>query len=490
MAPARTRKLSRSELGGLAARGITVPTYDLDAVSVGHVHIGPGVFHRAHQAVHAERLLNAGHRHAAIAAISLRSAALRDALAGQDLLYMFVEQDADECAPALIGALREVLVAEEDPLAAIERLADPAVTVVTTTVTEAGYCFTPIDRQLDMANAGVLHDVADPDRSTTMPGLVAAALARRRERGITPFAVVPCDNIQGNGELAKTVVSQLAAARDPRLGEWIAGEVPFCSTMVDRIVPGTRDADRRLVAELTGVEDAWPVMTEPFSQWVVELQPGADLSVWADAGVQLVGDVGDYERLKLQVLNATHSALAYLGMLNGHATIGAAIADPGIDAFIERLLENEIIPAVVPPVGVDVSAYSATTLTRFANPALEFSVAKVAGDGSLKLTQRFLPTVEVLLAGRRPIDGTATVFAAWMWCLLGPTSTDLAVIDPLSASLRHVVAGNRGEPLKIVDQVLRDAGVFGPPGRDERFVEAVARRAEQVWADPRGALAS
>jgi fructuronate reductase len=480
IAPTDPNRLCRSRLPELARRGVDVPAYDIDAVGVGHAHIGPGVFHRAHQAVYADRAIAAGMATAGICAISMRSSRLRDALVPQDLLYTCTEIGAGAAPPRVVGSIREVLFAD-DIETIVDRLTDPAIRLVTISATEAAYCIAPATQTIDTTHPDVVHDLADPSRPRTVPGLVLAALKQRRQLGVAPFAVVPCDNLEGNGTLAAAAVRGLAAHRDRQLASWIDGAVPFCSTMVDRIVPTTTDAHVALVTDRTGALDAWPVVTEPFTQWVVQRHPAVDLASWEDVGVEVVDDVAAHEQLKLRVVNGAHSALAYLGLRAGHATISAALADPPIAAFVRRLLADEVLPTVVAPPRTDVESYADVALGRFANSALGYSTVKVASDGSVKLGQRLVPTARDLLAEGRPVDAVATVVAAWMWCLFGPRSEQLDVPDPQRDELRTAVAAARGDHRAIVTRLLTTQAVFGTTGSDPAFVAAVLRQAVDVW---------
>ena len=460
-----------------------MPQHDLDDVVVGHVHLGPGVFHRGHQAVYAERALAAGYRNSAICAISMRSREVRAGLEGQDHLYTCLETDAEGSRASVVAAIRQVLVALDDPDAAIERLADPTVTVVTMTVTEAGYCCTPGARVLDRSDPGVRHDVRAPRGPMTMPGLLVAALARRRQQIVAPFAVIPCDNLSANGELARDVLVQMAACTDPGLARWIETSVSFCSTMVDRMVPSTTDATRSAATSLTGVVDLVPVATEPFSQWVIERQATVDLSAWAAAGAELVDDVSRHESLKLRVLNGTHSSLAYLGLRAGLSTVDDALADPQVDRFVRTLLRDEIIPTVTAPCSVDPRRYADTVLARFANRSLGYTTSKVAADGSLKLAERLLPVAIDRIRCGSGVEGIATVFASWMWCVVGPAAARLAIADPRSDELVRAVGGHADDPERVTDRLMRDLGVFGPAAQIAPLVDAVRRRAPSVWSD-------
>jgi len=482
--------LARAWLAAAAARGVAVPAYDLVGVRPSVVHIGPGVFHRAHQAVYGDEVLATGSLSGGICAVSLRSADLHRALARQGHLYTLLERDDGGDRARLIGSIRETIVAAYDPEAALRRLTDPAAQVVTITVTEAGYCSVGPSGPLDTSRPEIAHDLAHPAAPRSLPGLLAEALARRRAAGTAPLTVVSCDNLRANGPATRRVVSEFAEHRGGDLAGWIHGTVAFPSSMVDRMVPATTEDIRALAAERTGMADAWPVVTEPFSQWVLEDTFPGGRPPWERAGVELVADVAPFERAKLRILNGAHSALAYLGLLAGHATIADAVEDAVLRPVVEAMLRDEVVPTLVPPPGLDLAAYAATVLRRFANRPLAYATVKVAGDGSQKLPVRIVGTAADRLAADAGAERLALVVAAWAACVLGPRSGELGIPDP---ELERLL-GSSGTPVPdaaaAVDRLRGlDAG-FGPLGRTPAFAGAVRRHAARLWREHVHAAAS
>jgi fructuronate reductase len=474
---------ARAWLAAADARGAAVPAYGLAGVRPSVVHIGPGVFHRAHQAVYGDDVLATGSATGGICAVSLRSADLHRALAGQGHLYTLLERGDGGDRARLIGSIRETVVAAGDPEAALRRLTDPAVQVVTITVTEAGYCSAGPSGPLDTSRPEIAHDLARPAAPRSLPGLLVEALARRRAAGTAPLTVVSCDNLRANGPATRRVVSELAEHRGGDLAGWVRGAVAFPSSMVDRMVPATTEDVRALAAERTGMADAWPVVTEPFSQWVLEDRFPGGRPPWERAGVELVADVAPFEQAKLRILNGAHSALAYLGLLAGHATIADAVEDPVLRPVVEAMLRHEVVPTLAPPPGLDLPAYAATVLGRFANRPLAYATAKVAGDGSQKLPIRILGTVADRLAAGAGMERLALVVAAWAACVLGPRSGDFAVRDPELDRLLGSPPTPVQDAAAAVDRLLGLDAVFGPLGRTPTFASAVRRQAATLWGE-------
>ncbi|MDO9637298.1 MAG: mannitol dehydrogenase family protein [Pseudotabrizicola sp.] len=408
------------------------------AVPVGIVHLGLGAFFRAHGAVYIEEAMSASGGDWGILGVSLQSSTMRDQLSPQGGTYMALELGPQGETLRHVQSVQGVLVAREDASAVLEAMADPGVKIVSLTVTEKGYCHEPSTGRLNTAHPDIVHDL-DAPLPVSAPGFLVRALALRQQRGLPPFTVLTCDNLPNNGHVVRGVVLDLARAIDPALAAWIEAEGKFPSTMVDRIVPATKPEDIARVEALTGAHDAAPVMHEPFRQWVVEddfvggLRP--DLGA---AGVQLVRDVTEFEHMKLRMLNGTHSSLAYLGYLSGHETIADCMADPVLDQFVQHLWAKEIIPALTPPEGVSLPDYAAALRARYANPGIRHRTWQIAMDGSQKLPQRILGTLETNLAAGRPCPGLMLAVAAWMIYVRG---TDLAgqpieVKDPLAPRLR------------------------------------------------------
>src|SRR3954466_1796068 len=411
--------------------------YDVGAVRVVIVHLGIGAFHRAHQAVYVDDRLAAGETAWGICGVSLRSADTAEALAPQDGLYPVAVRSGAGERLRVIGSVRRLLVAPDDPAALLDAMTDPAVRIVSLTVTEKGYCHDPATGDLNPAHPDVAADLADPASPRSAPGVLVEALRRRRAAGRKPFTVLCCDNLPENGRTVGRVLARFAGLRDPDLGRWGEPGVAFPSTMVDRIVPATSEADRAAVAARLGLEDAWPVMAEPFTQWVIEDRFGDGRPRFEEGGAELVADVAPYELMKLRLLNGSHSTLAYLGYLAGYETVSDTVANLAFARLIRRLMDEEITPTLTVPPGADLSRYKASLLERFANPALKHRTWQIAMDGSQKLPQRLLGTIRDRLRAGAPIERLALGVAAWMRYVLGidEAGRPIDLRDPMSARL-------------------------------------------------------
>jgi fructuronate reductase len=456
-----TARLSMAALAGLPA-GIARPRYDRRAVTPGIVHLGLGAFHRAHQAVMTEAVLEAGARDWGIVAASLRSPATRDALAPQDGLYTVAARE-DECEELrVIGSLCALHVAPEDPAALLRAMADPRTRIVSLTVTEKGYCHDPATGTLDEAHPDIRHDLAAPLAPRSAPGFLVAALRLRRAAGTRPFTVLCCDNLPANGRTVRRVVARLGALHDPGLGDWIEGEVAFPSTMVDRIVPATTPEDRARIDAALGCADAWPVTGEAFSQWVIEDHFPTGRPDWEMGGATFAADVAPFELMKLRMLNGAHSALAYLGTLAGHATVADASNDPVFTAYLAGLWA-EIAPTVPPVPGVDLPAHAARLLKRFRNRALRHRTWQIAMDGSQKLPQRLLEPMRARLAAGQPMPHLALAVAGWIHYVGGIDEAGAAidVRDPLALPLRRAMEAAGQDPTQRVAAALGFETIFG-----------------------------
>jgi len=460
------------------------------------VHLGPGVFHRAHQAAYAERLLRQGSPMGAIWGVSFRTRQLKDALRRTGGSYHLVERSGTSNGPVHqdVTRIRSLLgcsVLPDEGPDVIARLCDPAVTVVSLTVTENGYCAEHPGGGLDLTREEVVHDLARPPVPRSVPGLVTDALSRRREAGTAPFTVVSCDNLPGNGVSTRRVVAEFATAMDQRLGDWITGHVAFPNSMVDRIVPSTTQAD---VDDLRaqGIEDPWPVVTEPFTQWVLEDQFPSGRPAWEDVGVELVDEVSAHEAVKLRVLNAGHSAFACLGLLAGYTRISDAATDPVLVAFVRAFWAREALPTLVSPPGWDLTTYAESTLPRFANAAITYAAAKVAGDGSQKLPVRLMPTVRERLSTGQPVPLSALAVAAWVTVVRGPGAGTHSVADEALDRWLSVRGSDAATARVEVESLLGMPGfVAGDRTASARFIEDVAAAAELLWTeDVRGVLSA
>lgn len=389
---------------------IARPRYDRKAVRTGIVHLGVGAFHRAHMAALTDDCLNAGTVDWGITAASLRNPDTRDAIAPQDGLYTLALRENDAQALRVIGSIRHTFVAPENPQALLSAMADPAVRIVSLTVTEKGYAANVASADLKADDPGVLHDLAHPDTPGTALGFLAQALAQRRVAGIPPFSIMSCDNLPANGHLLHRVLTQFAEARDPALGRHVADNVACPSCMVDRIVPATTDADRALVATRLGLTDAWPVMAEPFCQWVIEDSFPTGRPDWTLSGAEFTTDVAPHEAMKLRLLNGAHSTIAAFGRLTGAETVAEAIGHPVIRAFVAALWD-EVAPTIAP--GINVAEYTDRLLARFDNTALHHKCAQIATDASLKVPQRLVAPLRELRA--KGCDGPHLCFALAAW---------------------------------------------------------------------------
>ena len=430
----------------------------------GIVHLGLGAFFRAHGALIVEDAMRAAGGDWGIIGVSLRSPAIRDQLVRQDCAYTAVEMRPDGRTPRVVNVLRDVVFAPDDPQALVERMADPAIRIVSLTVTEKGYCHVPSTGALDTAHPDIQSDIANPPPVTAV-GYIVRALQKRRAAGLRPFTVLSCDNLPDNGRVARNVVTGLAQCIDPALAHWVETEGRFPSAMVDRIVPATRAEDIAALEASTGQRDAAPVFHEPFCQWVIEdrFVDGARPALERVAGVQLVDDVAPFEAMKIRMLNGTHSALAYLGYLAGHDTIAQTVADEVFRAFVQSLWRHEMIPTITPPDGVDLQAYAHDLLARYENPAIQHRTWQIAMDGSQKLPQRILGAIEDNTAAGRACDGLVLTVAAWMRYVGGVDEQGAAidVRDPLAARLRAL--SDAGEtPSGKVDNLLSVEEVFAP----------------------------
>jgi fructuronate reductase len=467
-----TEFLSQSTLARLAP-GVRRPPYDPSRVSLGLVHLGPGAFHRVHQAWFVEKLLAQDPRWG-ISGVSLRSTDVRDALAPQNGLYTLVTLDK-EISYQVIGALREILVAPEDPQRVLERLAAPATRAVTITVTEKGYCLTP-EGSLDIVHPDIVRDLREPHAPASLIGYLVEALNRRRAAGLDPPTIISCDNLVDNGARLARAVAQLAELRDPGLARWIEDRAMFPRTMVDSITPATTDALRERVTTAVGIADRWPVQRESFVQWVMEdrfCQEGPD---WTAAGVIVTDDVTAYERAKLRLLNGAHSTLAYLGLLAGYATVSEAMADDRLAGFVATLMREDIRPSLAAPRGLDLEQYISAVLERFRNPALRHALAQIAWDGSQKLPFRLFGTIADALAASRRIDRLCVPVAGWLHFIRRKAVAGESVTDPLAPRLLEIGRSCQNRAATDVPAFLTLESVFPRSlATETHFLSALTR---------------
>lgn len=439
-----------------AKAGVEVPRYDRAAVTPGIVHLGIGAFHRAHQAVVVDDVLSRDPSWG-ITGASLRRPDTKQALAPQDGLYSVLIKDGEARRVRVIGSVLEVIDAPNEKERLLALMADPATRVVSLTITEKGYCYNAATDGLDVSHPDIVADLARPRAPATAAGIIVEGLRRRREAGIGPFTVLSCDNLPHNGAVAGRVFSEFAEAIDAGLGRWVQQNVPFPGTMIDRIVPATTDADRAEVAALLGLDDAWPVMAEPFLQWVVEDQFAGARPPLQIGGVEFVSDVAPYERMKLRMLNGTHSSMAYLGYLGGYEFVAEVIAQPDFRRFVSNELNEEIAPTLGMP-KMQTDDYAARLLDRYSNTAMKHRTYQIAMDGSQKLPQRLLGTIGDRLKSGGSIERLALAVAAWMIYARGAdlSGKPIVVQDPMAAEFAAI------DPAHLVEGYLRLDRIFAP----------------------------
>jgi fructuronate reductase len=480
-------RLSLATLAGLQT-GVSRFGYDRRRLETGIVHLGLGAFARGHLADYTEDVLERqfGPSSSAwgIVGVSLRSADQRRRLAPQDGLYTTLCREPEGTTARVIGCVTDCLVLPEAMEATLALMARPSTMIVSLTITEKGYCHDPATGRLNERHPDIRNDFDHPVAPRSAVGLMVAALARRRAQGLAPFTVLCCDNLPHNGALVQRLVADFASLRDQKLAAWIERNCAFPSTMVDRIVPATTEADIALAAELTGLHDAAPVVHEPFRQWVIEdrfvdgVRP-----TWHEVGAELVGDVAPFEAMKLRLLNGSHSALAYLGFLGGHETIGDCVADPAYRRFVQELWADEIIQVTPTPAGTDLHAYAASLLARYDNPSIRHRTSQIAMDGSQKLPQRLLGTTRDRLSRGLPIRRLALTVAAWMVYVGGKNEQGQSfdVRDPLAAILASALATAGETPGGRVAALLGVEAVFSADlAASQEFRRAVTTAYRQL----------
>ncbi len=455
----------------LLPASVSIPTYHRDRVRAGIVHFGVGGFHRSHQAMYLDRLMRDGKAlNWGICGVGVLPSdrRMKDAMAAQDCLYTLVVKHPDgSFEPRVIGSIVEYLFAPDDPAAVIEKLADEQTRIVSLTVTEGGYNFHTVTGEFDASNPDVVHDVVATTVPKTVFGLVTEALVRRRARDLPPFTVMSCDNIQGNGDAARKSFVAFAALRDPDLGAWVQQHVRFPNSMVDRITPVTTDEDKAEISRRFGIDDQWPVVCEPFTQWVLEDDFGNGRPPWEDAGVQLVSDVEPYELMKLRLLNASHQALCYFGYLTGYRLVHEVCQDALFQNFLLAYMDEEATPTLQPVPGIDLRDYKQNLIARFSNPNVRDTVARLCAESSDRIPKWLLPVIRNNLATGGEIKRSAAVVASWARYAEGidEQGQPIEVVDRLKDTLMANARRQRENPLAFI----ADRELFGDLIDDERF---------------------
>ena len=475
-------RLSQKTLGGLSPV-VAVPTYDRAKLSPGILHFGVGTFHRAYQAYYLDALFNQGcdHDWAIVGAgVMPFDAATREILARQDFLTTVVEQEADGNRALVTGPMIDFLPVG-DGVAIIARLADPAVRIVSLTVTEGGYFIDPGSGAFDPENPDIVYDATHPDTPKTVFGLILAGLKRRRVAGIEPFTVMSCDNVPHNGVVARNAVADLARLSDPEFGEWIEGNVAFPNGMVDRITPATGEREREIVARDYGIEDGFPVFCEGFTQWVLEDNFPAGRPALEAVGVQFVPDVTPYENMKIRILNGGHAVIAYpAGLMDIHFA-HEAMENALVRAFLEKVETEEIIPMVPPVPDTDLGDYFELIERRFANPKIGDTVRRLCPDGSNRQPKFIVPSIADRLKASVDITGLALESALWCRYCYGKTESGQTIEpnDPNWQRLTATALSARDDPMAWL--AMED--IYGDVSRSEVFRERFASALQALWSN-------
>jgi len=461
---------------------VSGPAYARDTLVPSIVHIGVGGFYRAHQAVYLDDLLALpGHAQWGYCGVGLlpSDAAMRDAMQSQDGLYTVVERSAAGDVARVIGCVGEYLYAPDDPAAVLEKLAAPATRIVSLTITEGGYYVNQGTGEFDASHPDIVYELAHPQAPRCSFGYLLAALALRRQRGLAPFTILSCDNLQHNGDVTRTMLLAFAALRDADLAQWLATHCSFPNSMVDRITPATTDEHRALVRDSFGINDAWPVVCEPFRQWVIEDAFPHGRPAWELVGAQMTHDVLPYEKMKLRLLNASHQALCYIGMLLGYTYAHEAMNDAGIRALVRRMMDDEVTPLLDTVQGVDLEQYKATLIERFSNPAVRDQLARIGTEGSARIPKFVLPSVREALAQGRAIKLLGFTVACWFRYLEGhdEQGNALPLNDPYAERLRALAlqGGADAGPLLSLHEL------FGELGESPVFVAAVTQALASLY---------
>ncbi|RAH43665.1 mannitol dehydrogenase family protein [Aspergillus brunneoviolaceus CBS 621.78] len=492
MAPLKLSNKNLSQIASTAGEHqVQVPTYQRgDAVKEGIVHVGVGGFHRAHLAVYVDQLMQKhGEKNYAICGVGLQpfDAAMRDALGSQDHLYTVIERSAKGSFAHVVGAINSYLFAPDDREAVIAKMAHPDTHIVSLTITESGYYYNENTHELQSEHPDIQYDL-DPAHETaprTTFGFLYAALARRHQQGLKPFTVMSCDNMQKNGSITRHMLESFARLKNPTLAEWIATQGGFPNAMVDRITPQTSAADKTALADKFGIEDSWPVVTEPFMQWVIEDQFADGRPPFEKVGVQVVKNVHDveqFEKHKLRLLNGSHSALGYPGQLAGFQYVHEVMENPTFNKFVWQMMQDEVKPLLPDIPGVDIDEYCRTLMGRFENPTIMDQLPRICLNASGKIPQFIMPSIAEAIWVKAPFRRLCFVAAAWFRYVNGvdDAGNRFPVDDPMRDELQAKARAGGTKP----HELLSIKTLFGDDLRsDERFLKQITQAMEEIDRD-------
>ena len=477
--------LNQSNLPELAQL-ISCPTYDRQQLSSGIVHIGVGGFHRSHQAYYLHQLLeNGGSPEWGICGVGLREGdrTMHDVMQQQDGLYTLVTQYPDGTAKSeVVGSIHDYLLAVDDPTAVIDRMADPTTKIVSLTVTEGGYNLNSATGEFELDNPDVQYELTHPNEPRTVFGYLTAALRKRRAEGLSPFTVLSCDNIQHNGAVTRKMLLTFAEHQDADLAGWIAEKVTFPNCMVDRITPVTTAEATDYLKREYDLTDEWPVVCEPYIQWVVEDNFVNGRPPLETLGVQFVADVTPYEKMKIRLLNAGHSVLGIPGAIFGHPTIDGCMQDSVFAGFMRRYMDTEVTPVLDPVAGIDLETYKDNLEARFANPNIKDSVSRICAESSAKLPKFLIPTIRENLERGGSIKLGTFILAAWCYYSdkqVNERKEPLEIIDAQSKQLHRAAAGTESDRTAFLHQ----PAIFGDLTQRPRFVEEYTRAVESIYGE-------
>lgn len=481
----KTRQLNQENLSEIG-KGIPVPNYNRTDCKIGIVHIGVGGFHRAHQAYYLHQLKQLGEaKDWNICGIGLREAdsKLYDIFKKQDHLYTLMVKHPDvKIEPEIIGSIIDFKMGTDNPESVIARMADANTRIVSLTITEGGYNFNSTTGDFNFENPDIQHELQHHNNPKTIYGFLTAALKRRRDNGLAAFTVLSCDNIEHNGNMIRKMLLAFAEAQDSELAKWIANEVSFPNSMVDRITPVTTNTDIETLSQDYELQDAWPVTCEPFIQWVVEDKFSNGRPDFEKVGVQFVPDVGPYEKMKLRLLNAGHSVLGLLGVIHGYPTINACMEDETFVTYLRAFLDKEATPILGNIKGIDLDNYKDTLLQRFANPNIKDSVHRICMESSAKLPKFLIATVHENLATGGSIKFATLVIATW--CYYSDKGMDrheqpIQIIDAMSNELHQAAKQTKVDPLAF----LKQESLFGNLVNNEQFTKLYIEAIQKIYTD-------
>ncbi|CAM3576334.1 mannitol dehydrogenase family protein [Zobellia roscoffensis] len=478
--------LNQENLSRLS-KGISIPTYNRDAVKAGIVHIGVGGFHRSHEAVYTDTLLHEPDAsNWGICGVGLREGDrhIADILKKQDYLYSLIVKHPDgKVETKVIGSIIDFILSVDNPQAVIDKMADKDIKIVSLTITEGGYNFKPSNGEFDFDNADVKYDLANPKSPKTVFGYLTAALRKRKDSGITPFTIQSCDNIQHNGDMTSKMLCAFAERQDPELAAYIKKEVCFPNAMVDRITPVTSKEDISYLKTELNLVDEWPVTCEPFTQWVIEDIFCNGRPSWENVGAQFVPNVTPYEKMKIRLLNAGHSVLGLLGSIQGLETIDSTVSEPLFATYLRKFMDEEATPVLDTVEGVNLNDYKNSLIERFGNPNIKDNLARICLESSAKLPKFLIATIHDNLANGGSIKYATLVIAAWCYYSdkgVNQHNEPLDIVDAMKDELHAAASKTSEDKLSF----LRLDSIFGNLIENQKFTEQYAKMIDIIYANP------